>query len=329
MSERVVFLTGGTGFIGTRLVRRLLASGMQVRCLVRSAARAESLRAAGAQLLVGEITDQGILETGMRGCALAYHLAAVYDIGVIDRNAMEHTNVDGTRAFLGALQTSSVTRGIYVSTTAALGPSESGESDRITEYSGPFPSHYHRTKATAHRLAREAQKRGVPLIIVCPAFVYGPGDNGPGGRFMSDLLRKRVPGLLTDPAWFSYVHVDDVVEGLILAGEHGRIGATYVLSGEAESVTGFARRVAQLAEIKPPLLRFPPFMASATGTLLDAMTRLTGLKFPISREAVAVTAGHRWLHTHEPATKELNWKPRSLAQGLPETVNWFLAQSKS
>src|SRR5687767_8373008 len=253
MSERVVFLTGGTGFIGTRLVRRLLANGMQVRCLVRSAARAESLRAAGAELLVGEITDQGILETGMRGCVLAYHLAAVYDIGVIDRNAMEHTNVDGTRAFLGALQTSAVTKGIYVSTTAALGPSESGESDRIAEYGGPYPSHYHRTKATAHRLAREAQKRGVPLIIVCPAFVYGPGDNGPGGRFMRDLLRKRVPGLLTDPAWFSYVHVDDVVDGLMLAGERGRIGATYVLSGEAESVTGFAKRVTQIARIRPPL----------------------------------------------------------------------------
>ena len=327
MSDQIAFLTGATGFIGERLARRLLEQGYRVRCLVRSAARAESLRAAGAELLIGEVTDQGVLEIGMRGASLAYHLAAIYDIGVIDRRAMEHTNVDGTRAFLGALQTSNVPKGIYVSTTAALGPAEAGESDRITEYAGPFPSYYHRTKATAHRLAREAQKRGVPVIIVCPAFVYGPGDHGPGGRFVRDLLRRRVPGLLTKPAWFSYVHVDDVVEGLVLAGERGRTGATYVLSGEAESVTGFARRVTQLARVKPPFLSFPPFLAAATGVLLDAVTRITGLRFPISREAVAVSAGHRWLHTHTPATNELNWKPRSLAEGLPETVNWFLAHS--
>ncbi len=328
MKDAVIFLTGATGFIGERLARRLIANGSQLRCLVRSEARGQSLRKLGAELVVGDVTDQGVLEAGMRGCALAYHLAAIYDIGVIDRNAMEHTNVDGTRAFLGALQTSSVTKGIYVSTTAALGPAARGESDRVAEYGGPFPSHYHRTKATAHRLAREAQKRGVPLIIVCPAFVYGPGDNGPGGRFVRDLLRKRVPGLLTDPAWFSYVHVDDVVEGLILAGERGRVGATYVLSGEAESVTGFAKRVAQLGGVKPPILRFPPFLAAVTGAALDAVSRLTGLEFPISREAVAVTAGHRWLHTHEPATQDFNWRPRSLASGLPETVNWFLANPR-
>ena len=113
----------------------------------------------------------------------------------------------------------------------------------------------------------------------------------------------------------------------MLAGDRGRTGATFVLSGEAESVTGFARRVSHLALVKPPFLSFPPVLAAATGVLLDAVTRITGLRFPISREAVAVSAGHRWLHTHTPATNELNWKPRSLAEGLPETVNWFLTHS--
>src|SRR5687767_10555388 len=184
MSDRLVFLTGATGFIGERLARRLLAGGWRVRCLVRSLERGQTLRALGAELVVGEATDQGTLESGMRGCDLAYHLAAIYDIGVVDRNAMDRTNVDGTRAFIGVLQTTGVPKGVYVSSTAALGPVTSGESDSTVAYPGPYPSHYHRTKAEAHRLAKEAQKRGLPLVIVCPSYVYGPGDHGPGGRFI-------------------------------------------------------------------------------------------------------------------------------------------------
>jgi nucleoside-diphosphate-sugar epimerase len=327
MAERIAFVTGGTGFIGEKLVRALLAKGDRVRCLVRTESRGAALKTAGAELVAGDVTDQRVLESAMRGATVAYHLAAVYDVGVVDRAVMQHTNVDGTRAFLGALQTSGVPRGVYVSTTAALGPAESGESDKVVEYDGPYPSQYHRTKAMAHRVAREAQKRGLPLIIVCPAYVYGPGDNGPGGRFVRDLIRKRVPGLLTDPAWFSYVHVDDVVDGLVRAGENGRMGATYVLSGEAESVTGFARRVADLAKVRMPFLSFPPLLAAGTGLVLDAITRVTGVRFPISKEAVAVAARKRWLHSHEPATRELGWTPRTLAVGLPETVSWFLASN--
>jgi nucleoside-diphosphate-sugar epimerase len=319
----VIYITGATGFIGARLARRLLERGEKIRCLVRSPARAAELQALGAELVVGDIADEQAHLDGLHGAALAYHLAAIYDVGIVDRAALEHTNIEGTRAYLHALATSQTPRAIYTSTTVALGPARPGNSEPNDAYHGPYPSHYHRTKAEAHRLARVAQERGLPLIIVAPGFVYGPGDQGPGGRFVRDILKRRVPALLTRPARFSYVHVDDVVAGLIAAGERGRVGETYLLTGEAASMNDFAKRVAKLGGTRAPLLRFPTPLARVTGSVLDVLARWTGLRFPITREAVATTSVDDWQHTHERATRDLGYAHRALDQGLPETVAAF------
>jgi dihydroflavonol-4-reductase len=117
--------------------------------------------------------------------------------------------------------------------------------------------------------------------------------------------------------------VDDVVAGLVAAGERGVPGATYVLSGEQASFNDVALRVAELAGVRPPPLRMPTGVAVAAGTVLDALARVTKLRFPISVEAVRSGTRDRWLHGHERATRELDWHPRPLAEGLPETVAWL------
>ena len=316
----MIYITGATGFIGARLTRRLLERGERVRLLVRARARAEKLKALGAELIQGDVADEAIHLAGLRDAHLAFHLAAIYDVGIVDRAALEHANIAGTRAFLGAIEKAKTPRAIYTSSTVALGPTDGRDAEPRDAYDGPYPSVYHQTKAEAHRLARAAQQRGVPLVIVCPAYVYGPGDSGPGGRFLSDLMRRRVPGLLTSPTAFSYVHVDDVVDGLLAAGDRGQLGEVYILSGEAATVNEFAARATRLRSRRPPFLRFPPALASATGVVLDTIARPTGLRFPISREAVAVASAGEWLHAHTRATRDLGYAPRSLDQGLPETV---------
>jgi nucleoside-diphosphate-sugar epimerase len=272
------------------------------------------------ELVPGDVLDAAAHRYGLRDAELAFHVAAAYDIGVVDEGRLERTNVDGTQAFLAALAESGTGRAVYVSSVAALGPVESGEGDESSHYSGPFPTVYHRTKTRAHQRALAAQQNGLPLIIVCPAAVYGPGDEGPGGRFMSDVVRGRLPALLSDSAWLSYVHVDDVVAGLVAAGEQGVPGATYVLSGEHARFNDVAARVAELAGVRPPRLRLPVSVALRAGTVLDRIARLTGLRFPLSGEGVRAVAPGRWLHSHGRATRELNWLPRSLDEGLPETV---------
>ncbi len=316
----MIYVTGATGFIGARLTRRLLERGERVRILVRAAARAEKLKALGAEVVQGDVADAATHLVGLRDAHLAFHLAAIYDVGVVDRGALEHANSAGTRAFLSALEKAQTPRAVYTSSTVALGPTQGRDAEPRDAYAGPYPSTYHQTKAEAHRLARAAQQRGVPLVIVCPAFVYGPGDTGPGGRFLSDILRRRVPGLLTSPTTFSYVHVDDVVDGLLAAGDRGQTGEVYILSGEAATVNEFAARAARLGSTRPPLLRFPPVLARATGVVLDAIARPTGWRFPLSREAVSAASAGEWLHAHTRATRDLGYAPRTLDQGLPETV---------
>jgi nucleoside-diphosphate-sugar epimerase len=196
---------------------------------VRSPERAGELARKGAELLVGDVADIDLMTRGVRGAELAFHVAGAYALGLVDEHALERTNVGGTRAFVAALQREP-TRGVYISTTQALGPADEGESTSVEAYEGPYPSVYTRTKAEAHRIARDAQRSGLPLVIVCPALVYGPGDEGPGGSYMRDVLRHRIPGLSTRRTWFSYVHVDDVVDGIIAAGERGTAGATCAVS---------------------------------------------------------------------------------------------------
>jgi dihydroflavonol-4-reductase len=320
-SGDLVFLTGATGFIGGRLAEALHARGSRLRCLVRSPQRAGRLRELGAEIVEGDIADRGALRRGMEGAALAYHVAAVYDVGLVDVAAMEHSNVEGTRAFLDVLGEAGVVRGVHVSTTAALGPVPQGEGDEAGSYDGPFPTHYHRTKTQAHRLALQAQRDGLPLIIACPAYVYGPGDEGPDARFVDDLLRHRLPGLPSNPTVFSYVYVDDVVDGLVAAGERGTPGATYILSGEPASTNEYARLVADEAGTWLSPLRFPSAMVRLTGALMDAVSRVTGARLPISRETAATAgSGERWVHSSARADAELGYRPRPLRDGIPIMV---------
>ena len=119
-SGGAVFLTGGSGFIGSRLVRVLRSRGDRVRCLVRDPNRAGGLARLGAELVAGDITDTSALARGLAGAESAIHLAAVYDVGVVDKAAMERTNVEGTSAFLDAISRARTPRSIHVSTTVAL-----------------------------------------------------------------------------------------------------------------------------------------------------------------------------------------------------------------
>jgi dihydroflavonol-4-reductase len=325
----MIYITGATGFIGSRVARGLIARGEPIRCLVRSEARGAELRALGAELIVGDAADRETHERGLHGAAAALHLAAIYDVGIVDGRELERVNADGTRALLAAAEHTRTPRVVYVSTTAALGPVAEAPTEPREAYPGPYPSEYHRTKADAHRSARTAQRAGQPIIIVCPSFAYGPGDQGPAGRFVLDLINCKVPALLSSPAWFSYVFVDDVATGIIAALDRGSMGEVYVLSGDAVSVNDYAEQVAALAHVRPPRLRVPAILARWTSVGLDLIARATGLRFPMSVETVKIGSVERWLHTHERARRDLGFQPRSLAAGLPETVAWAIASGKS
>jgi dihydroflavonol-4-reductase len=300
----------------------LAARGDRLVCLARDTTRARVLEKLGAEIVQGDINDDIALRRGFERADIAYHVAGVYDTGVVDEGSLERGNVDGTRAFLQFATHAQVPRAVYVSTAAALGPTEADDADD-NDWRGPYPSVYHRTKTQAHRMAKDAQARGLPLIIVCPTFVFGPADTGPGGRFLSDLLRRRLPGLLRNPSTFSYVHVDDIAAGLVAAGERGRPGTNYVLGGERLSVNQFAERVCAYAGVKAPTARFPTAIARMSAMALDLVTRVTRVRFSLSRENVDSTCCRPWSPGWSRAAAELGYAPRPLDEVLPETIAWY------
>lgn len=319
---RSIFITGATGFIGSRLARLLVEDGHRLRCLVRPGSRVSELRALGAELVTGDVVRTPDLVAGLAGVDLAYHLAGAYRLGPGTGAELQRVNVEGTRAFLEALRRAGTPHAVYASTVLALGPQgEAGATgvDRVNP--GPYASHYERTKSEAHRLALEARAGGQPLTVVCPAYVYGPGDEGPAGTFLRDLKRGLLPALPRRTAWFSFVHVDDVARGFLQAGTRGPPGAGWVLSGEPASFEDFAVRAARALGRTPPRLRLPGVLIEATGTALDVVSRATGVRFPITREGAAtVGSGLHWTPPPEEASRGLGWEPRPLDVGLAQTV---------
>lgn len=328
--SQTVFLTGGTGFIGRRLARRLAEHGHPLRCLVRASSDTRHLEQLGATLIEGDVTDARAMREGLTGADLAYHLAAVYDIGPVDANRMRRTNIEGTATFMTAALDAAVQRAVYASTSIVYGsvqgrgedgpPPAAEWPDEEARIATHFSSVYQETKASAHRLALQAAEQGLPLAIAAPAFVYGPGDTGPVGRLVEDTVHGRLPALPRRSAWFSFVYVDDVADALARLGAPGDVGGTYLLGGEAAALHDFIGRIARSAGRTPPRLRLPTPLVRATGALLDRVSRVSGRRFSISREGVDQTTRGFWLYSDERARRAIGWAPRPLDSGVPPTA---------
>jgi nucleoside-diphosphate-sugar epimerase len=175
--RQTYFVTGATGFIGGVLARQLVEAGHTVHALVRTAAKADALRALGARLYDGDITAPDTLAPGMRGVDGVFHVAAWYTLGTPGRAVARRVNVDGTRHVLEAMRALSIPKGVYTSTIAVNSDTRGQVVDESYRYDGPFISEYERTKWAAHyEVAVPMQRAGLPLVIVQPCIVYGPGD---------------------------------------------------------------------------------------------------------------------------------------------------------
>lgn len=319
-----VFLTGGTGFIGRRLTERLLARGWQVTALVRrpDSPEAQELAALGAALARGDVTERESLRAPMQGADIVVHNAGIYDLAP-DRAGqarMRAVNVDGTANTLGLAAELGVPRIVHVSSVVAFGPTGPELRDETYQRAVPPSSLYEATKTEAHAIAAGLQRRGAPVIIVCPSQVIGPGDHSDWGFFQ----RLHVRGLMLPAGWaaeaiHTMTHVDDVAEGIALAAERGRPGGCYILAGEALRV----REVMGIWASHPGGLRvqiwLPQWLAMAVATMAEPILRLLGLPVFLSREAVRGLASH--LHySGARAREELGATFRGQSQMWAETL---------
>ena len=313
----MMLVTGGTGFIGTHLVKRLLASGQAVRCLVRRQARPRNLPT-GAEAAYGDLSSGEGIQEALRGADTVIHLAGVTK--ALSPADYYTGNARATRNLAGALS-GRQTRLVHVSSLAAIGPSLDG--NPIGEDAEPHPvSHYGKSKLEAERAVRELAPGAV---IVRPPVVYGPGDTD-----VFQLLKSISKGLVIQIAggerWFSAIYVKDLVEGLMVAAaSSGAVGRAYFLAHtKPVSWSQFGEAAARIMNRAPRVLKVPAAVAYAAGWGAEIWSQITRKPGIVSREKVEEAGCEFWICDVRRAAAELGFEaPTSLEQGLAETLAWY------
>ncbi len=306
-------VTGGGGFIGRHVVSRLRGGGTEVRAVARSEASAGRLRHQGADVVIGDVLDPSLLERAMDGVDVVYHLAGDYRVGIgaAERPAMEAANVTAAERVLEAAIKAVVGRIVHVSTVNAFGDTEYRVVDETFERPRPYRyvSFYDETKHRAHLLAQERIGGGAPIVIVMPGGVYGPNDHSSLGGVLDQAARGRLPALTFGDLGMNMAHVEDIAAGMVLVGERGRIGESYVLGGEITTLGELVRRVAAIAWQQPPRLATPTWALRLVAPVAKRFGRELG-------ELVSASAGVTYWATDAKARSELGYAPRDLESGL-------------
>jgi nucleoside-diphosphate-sugar epimerase len=321
------FLTGATGYIGGRIAAQLVSSGHEVVALVRSPEKAAALKQLGVTLAKGDVTDTATLAAPMRGVDGVFHVAGWYKIGPGARtDDGVKINIDGTRNVLETMRDLKISKGVYTSTLAVFSDTNGTLPDERYEFLGTHLSEYDRTKAAAHHLASQMIEAGLPLIIVQPGLVYGPGDTSVAHDTLTQFLNKKLP-MLPEKSAYCWGHINDIASAHLLAMERGVLGETYIIAGPPHTLIEAIAIAEKLTGIPGPKRRASPQMLLTLSQLVGFLERL-GVPIPeaYSSEFLRVSAGATYLGDNTKAKKALGYAPRSLEEGLKETLAWEQSQ---
>jgi dihydroflavonol-4-reductase len=336
MAQRdLVFLTGATGFVGSHILRELLAQGYSVRALRRSPACHPERSAAGAESkdapapstlserseskgatpaennltwIEGDLRDVGAFAQAMRGCRYLIHCAALYSFAPRDRAAMRAVNVEATASLMMAAYLGGVERGVLTSSSATRGHAHSG---------------YHRSKLEQERAAFSSR---LPIVALLPTAPVGPGDAKPTptGRLVLDFLRGKIVAKAPGHGGMNLVAVEDVARAHVAALERGNVGERYVVGGENLSMDEIWKLLAEITGKPMPSWR-APYALALTVALVDEMRcRVTGGVPNVPLEGVRLSR-ERMYADSAPARLDLAYEPTPVREALERAVAWFRA----
>ncbi len=305
------FVTGGSGFIGGRLVGRLVAEGHPVRALARSDAAAERVAELGAEPVRGDLNDRASLASGAAGAEVAFHLAAhLGEWG--DWADFERGNVEGTRNALAACAEAGVRRFVHCGTEAALMAGEPlVQVDETTPLRPDSRAPYPATKARAEQAVRETARDGFETVVLRPRFVWGKGDTTLLPEMVATVESGRFAWVGGGRNVTETTHVDNVVEGLLLAARKGRSGEAYfVTDGEPVVFREFVTELLRTQGVEPPNRSLPAWTAAPMARACETAWKV----LPLSGMP-PMTTFRSWLLTQEctidisKARAELGYEP--------------------
>ncbi|MEJ2011027.1 MAG: NAD-dependent epimerase/dehydratase family protein [Anaerolineales bacterium] len=317
----LALVTGGTGFIGSAVCRRLLAEGIDVRVLHRSQSPLTALAGLPVERHQGDILEPATLGPALAGARWLFHAAAQSDYWRHPEHVIE-VAAAGTRNVLLAAAEAGVERAVLTSSSSALGvPDQDELLDEIHEFNLPphrFPYGY--AKRQAEKAALEINRRGLEVVIVNPSIVLGPGDlNRISGSLV--IATARGQSFLWVDGGINIIHIDDVAEGHLAALRSGRDGERYLLAGENLTWRQVFNQLADTTGRLKPWLHLPAALVPPTAAAIDLLSRL--LPLPLTGNQLRMSRHYLWYDTRKSA-EELNFHAsKGFQQAAKETYAWY------
>jgi nucleoside-diphosphate-sugar epimerase len=320
-----VLVTGATGFTGGHLCERLVGDGHRVRALVRDAGRASRLRELGVELAVGDLCQPHSLERATEGVDLVYHIGALFRPENVTRRQLTETNVDGTRHLLDAALRSGVRRFVHCSTVGVHGDIRHPPANEDTPFAPGDP--YQESKTEGERVVHRYMADGrLPIVVFRPGGIYGPGDM----RFLKlfrAIKTRRFVMLGSGSVQYQLVYIDDLVDGILLCGQHAAApGNVYILTGEAPvTLRHLVGVIAKVLGVEPPRLRFPVGPVYVAAFCCELVFKPLGLNPPLYRRRVDFFRKTRAFDISR-AKRSLGFNPSTaLERGVASTAEWYRA----
>ena len=316
-------VTGGAGFIGSAVVRALLARGRQVRVLVEPDTPTANLDGLDVERVAGNVLDRAAVARAVAGADAVYHLAAIYRMWMPDDRPIYEVNVEGTKNVLYAARRAGARRIVHTSSIAAIGPGRDGE---LADEDTPFDywkdgNAYIRSKYQSHQDARRLADDGAPIVIVCPAFPFGAHDAAPTptGSFIVEALRRRVPG--TTAGGFCAVDVDDVAACHVLAEEKAEIGSVTIAGAHNVTHAEFFAAVTRIAGLPPIRRRLPTPAVLALSWAMERAADVTGKPPRATLQAARYACRTVWFDARR--ARALGMPVTPLDESIEKAIRWF------
>lgn len=324
-----VLVTGGAGFIGSNVVKALLAEGHAVRVLHLPKENLTNLLGLDVELMPGDITDAAAMNKAVADCDMVFHMAAIYALWLPTPSLMRKVNVDGTRNVLAAAKRAGVKRVIYTSTAACFGGQPKGT--QATEESpfalGVTGDAYVLTKFEAHQIALQFAAGGLDVVLVCPTGPVGPGDVAPTPTGNLILTAATMPMLAVPGAINNLVDVRDVAAGHVLAAKKGRAGETYILGNRDLTAAEMIRVVHQTLGIWRPVFTIPSVIegpaSQIAGHLALWVTENITRKPPLVTPSAAKIGQLGTSNNPAKAVRELGLPQTPIEISIRDSLLWF------
>jgi dihydroflavonol-4-reductase len=319
-----IFVTGADGMLGSHVVRKLLSRNYSVCVFIQPGRNTLTLDGLDIETRTGDVSDYKQLENAVTGCEGIIHIAAVTGVWPAKDPIYKKINVDGVENIINAAITQNIKKIVHVGSASAFGfGSKDNPGTELSAFrSAKYGIDYITTKKQGQDLVLEAvKKKGLPAVVACPTFMFGPYDCKPSsGAMLLAVAKKQLSGY--SGGGRNWVAASDVAEGICNALEKGRIGECYIMGNKNLSYKEAFTLIAKTTHIKPPRILVPDFLVKSIGLFGSIYSACTGKKPKINLPMARASCDGHYFSAAK-AVAELDLPQTSLEKTITDTVSWF------